>query len=184
MRNAYGARKPVPSKHDQAKSRALMKDVYVKELADRTPSGRKALGEKLIDQAAKSGDSPSDQFVLLFGAVQAGEEAAELPVCFRAADQLGETYEVEAASILRDAALKMTFKPGPSADISDNLNIGLGLLDRLLESEDFDAATRLVKALQSLTQKDPAMRELFSSAKSRWIPSEPRKRNTPTACRS
>ncbi len=37
--------RPVPPKPDQAHSRSLLKEVYAKELADRSPSARKAPGK-------------------------------------------------------------------------------------------------------------------------------------------
>ena len=78
------ARLPVPAKADQARSRALLKEVYAKQIYDRSIAGRKKLARTLLDDAPKMADSPIDRFVLLVGAIEASNEAADLEsLCFQ-----------------------------------------------------------------------------------------------------
>src|SRR5262249_15135681 len=86
------ARRPVPDRSAQVRSRKLFKDVFAKELADRSASGRRALATKLLAEAEKSSDIAPDHFVLLIGATDAAREGNDLPLCLRASDQLANTY--------------------------------------------------------------------------------------------
>src|SRR5207244_2586909 len=86
-------RRPIPQKADQTRSRTIFRQAFVKELADRSPTGRRALTERLLAEGARAADNPSDQFVLFAGAHEAAREAGSLPLCFRAADLMADAFE-------------------------------------------------------------------------------------------
>ncbi len=65
-----------------------------------------------MSAASAASDNPTDQFVLLVGAMKAGEEGADLPVCVEAAEQLGAIYSVSLAALIHDAALRIKLKSG------------------------------------------------------------------------
>jgi formylglycine-generating enzyme required for sulfatase activity len=147
---------PVPAKADLARSGKLMTDVFAADLADHTIHGRRALGQKLLSEAAKYDASPVDKFVLLGGAIAAGNEGGDLRVCFDAADRLAAAFKVDAQGIKTDAALKMA----PSAYASnpvENVKSGLEVLDQLVSGEDFSTAGRLATLLQPFASKDAAL---------------------------
>jgi len=133
-----------------------MKDVFATELADRSVRGRRAFSQKLLSEAGKYDANPVDKFVLLGGAIAAGEEGGDLRACFTAADQLAAAFQVDAQGVKADAALKMP----PSAYASDpveNVKAGLELLDRLVSAEDFANAARLATLLQPFASGDDAL---------------------------
>lgn len=83
-------RRPVPSKAEQAATRKVLKEVFAEQLADRSISARQKLTEALTGQAGKSAERPVEQFVLLGAAMDAGAEAANLPLAFEAGDLMAE----------------------------------------------------------------------------------------------
>jgi hypothetical protein len=154
---AVAARRPVPGKADQAKSRTLFKQVFAKELADRAPAARRALAAKLLDEAAKVADVPADQFVLLAGAADAAREGGDLNLCARAADALATAYDVDPLAVKADAATKIALRADPPAVAADNCRAGLALVDELAAAEDYAAAARLLAALRPVAASDPAL---------------------------
>jgi serine/threonine protein kinase len=143
------ARRPIPDKAAQFKSRKLFEEVFKKELADRSFAGRRALAERLMTEAAKAESVPADQFLLLVGAADAAIEASDLPLCFKAADELSTVYDVDGVRVKGDLALKTTFRTIPAAVASENCSAGLKLVEQLVAAEDYATASRLLTALRS-----------------------------------
>ena len=59
------SRLPVPTKEAQAKSEALIRNIFKTEIADRSPQVRRDFAEKLKTQAEATQDDPAGCFVLL-----------------------------------------------------------------------------------------------------------------------
>jgi len=150
------ARQPVPAAAEQAKSRKLMSEAFAKELADSSPAARRALARKLLEEAAKLSNAPSDQFVVLGGAIQSALEAADLPLALEAADQMSDTFDLDGLAVKASVALKLL--PKSYAANAANVPAGLGLLDPLESAEDFTAASRLVTILEQVPAVDPSVR--------------------------
>jgi hypothetical protein len=141
-------RRPIPSAADQAKSRKLFREIFAADLADRSAPARRALGTKLLQQAATLAAAPADAFVLLVGATDAGREAGDLSLSCRAADSLGESYEVDALRVKSDVAMKMALRGDSAATAADNCRTGLKLADELVAAEDDATALRLLQLLR------------------------------------
>jgi hypothetical protein len=144
-------RRSIPEKAEQARCRKLFKEVFANDLADRSIVARRALGIKLLDEAMKMTDSPTDEFVLLVGATDASREAGDLRVLMRAADKLATLYEVDGARLTLDAIPKMNLRADAPATSTENCRAGLELVNRLVESEDYAGASRLLASLRSLS---------------------------------
>ncbi len=86
----------------------MLKEVYVKELADKTPPARKALAGRFIEDAEKSSNAPADEFVLLSGAIQAAQEASDLTLSFQAVDAMARDFTVEASTLKAQSLLKLS----------------------------------------------------------------------------
>ena len=151
------SRRPVPPGPDLARSRTLLKQAYAEELKDPLPAARLKLAQKLIDVAAKTVDTPSDQFVLLGGAVTAAQEAKSLPLCVKAGDLLAAGYRVDGLGVKATAALNMTLRGDTAAASQDNVRAGLDLVGQLIDAGDFPTASRLCTAL-AIAAADPAMK--------------------------
>lgn len=140
----------VPGRDEQARSRKAFKELFAKELADRSAAARRVLAAKLLDQAVKITDAPTDQFVLLMGASDAGKDGGDLRVCMRAAEALAASYDVDGPRIAFDAASKMNLRSDSPAVSAENCRAGLELVDKLVEDEDYLGATHLLSSLRSI----------------------------------
>lgn len=141
------ARREVPSKADRTTSRTMLKQVYVKELADKTPPARKALAGKFIEDAEKSSNAPADEFVLLSGAIQAAQEASDLPLSFQAVDAMARDFSVEASALKAQSLLKLSSRQLAS-NHAENLRVGLALMDELEGAGDYVQAEKVGTALE------------------------------------
>jgi hypothetical protein len=160
---APAPRQRVPGVADQAKSRKLMEAAFSKELVDGSPSARRALARKLLDEAVKMPDAPADQFVVLGGAIQSAIEAADLPLALEAANQMADSFDLDGLSVKASAALKMPAKS--YAANAANVPAGMALLEPLESAEDFAAASRLVTVLEQVPRADPLLRSLPARAR-------------------
>ena len=88
-------RHPIPSVGEQAKSRAMMNAVYAEALKDHTSGGRQKLISTLYEALPRMIDTPSDEFLVLAGLLNAAKDASDLPGVVRAADLLAERFEVD-----------------------------------------------------------------------------------------
>lgn len=147
-------RRAVPAGAEQAKSRKLFKDVFAAELADRSPAARRALATKLLGKAGEMGDAPSDQFVLLVGAAQAGREGSDLPLSLRAADQLAARYEVDPLPFKSDVALKTPLKADAPDRTVANARACLELVAQFAAAEDYATANRLLVSARPAANTD------------------------------
>lgn len=144
---AGATRREIPSKADRTRSRSLLKEVYRKELDDRSLPARKALADKFLNEASHSSNAPSDEFVLLSGAIQAAEDASDLSLSFAAADAMGRDFEVDATGL--KAVIVLNISPRQYATHrAENQSVGLELLDALENSGDYAQAERVGIVLQ------------------------------------
>lgn len=148
-RPTTGQRRSIPTPADLATSHNLFREVYAADLANRSAAGRRALATKLLDQARTIGNAPSDEFVLLLGAIDAAKEASDLALVSRAANALAEAFEVDGLKIESDAALEMSLRADSAAITSANCRSGIELVDQLAAAEDFSTAVRLLRNLQT-----------------------------------
>ena len=134
-----------------------MKEVYAKELSDRTATARRALAQKLLDQAAKTDDNPADQFVLIVGAIEAAREGGNLGTGFRAAELMAERYAADELAVKVDTALKAAAAPDTAA-AAENVRAGVALLDSLEAAGDYTDAVRVGAVLPKFAATDPSLR--------------------------
>jgi formylglycine-generating enzyme required for sulfatase activity len=144
----------VPAKGDLARSGRLMTELFAAELADHSIPGRRALCRKLLSEASKYDANPVDKFVLLGGAMAAGEEGGDLAACFSAADQLAAGFQVDALRLKADAALKTPLS-GYASNPTVNVKTGMEILDQLISAEDFATAVRLTGLWHPFASNDP-----------------------------
>jgi hypothetical protein len=143
------SRRPVPAPAAQAKSRKLFKELYAKELSDKSPAARRALAEKLLSQAASVSDAPADEFVLLVGATQAGKEASDFAISCQAADTLAEVYDLDGLRYKTDLAMKISLRGATPSATTQNCTTALRVVDELLADGDDIAAMRLLQSLRA-----------------------------------
>ncbi|HWE96322.1 MAG TPA: NPCBM/NEW2 domain-containing protein [Tepidisphaeraceae bacterium] len=89
---------PIPASNEQAKARKMFKDVYSRQLADQSGSGRQAIARQLLADAAKITDAPIDRFVLLTGARRAALDAGDVEMAISSDEELCKSFAVDARS--------------------------------------------------------------------------------------
>ena len=158
--SAPPSRRPIPDKSDQAHSRSLLKAAFAKQLKDRSIEGRKKLAQSLLDEVPKTSDNPSDQYVLLGGAIEASKDGGVLPLCFQAADTMASKYEVNGFNVKIEAALRVNLRGDSSVTTGENVRAAMELVDPLLAAEDFPTALRILTLARSAAAGDAALASL------------------------
>lgn len=153
---ANAQRRSIPAKSAQSRSRRLFKDIYAKELADQSSQGRLTLARTLLQEAGKVANVPSDQFVLLLGAYEAGRDAASLGLCMEAADALADGYDVDALKLKADVAASLVPRANATAN-AENCREALPLLDELIAAEDYSTVANLATALRPMASSEPSL---------------------------
>ncbi|HWE93766.1 MAG TPA: NPCBM/NEW2 domain-containing protein [Tepidisphaeraceae bacterium] len=151
----------VPDTADQAQSRKLFKQAFSGELKDHSPTGRRTLAAKLLTEADKVADNPCDRFVLLVGACDAAAEGGDLRLAGRAAETAATLYEVDAAHLSANAALKSPLKISTPEQASEAVDGGLELESTLVRAGDYSTAARLLAALEPMAVRDPRLGPLL-----------------------
>jgi hypothetical protein len=151
------ARLPVPAAAERQKAGKAVAEIYAAEMADASPSAARALAVHLLSDARKTSNPPVDQFVLLFGALQAAEDAKDLPLCFSVIDALAGRFDLDAIRFRTRSAWKTAIKADSVSQTSANCRIGIVLFDQLLASDNFSAASRLIGMLKASAKVDPAL---------------------------
>lgn len=148
------ARSPVPGSEERDASRKLMREIFARELADRSSPARRALARRLLDEADKATDKPADRYVLLGGAFEAAKESGNLPICVEAAKSMTSAFAVDSLSLLGEAAEK-TLPNTPPAEAQENTRVALAILDDLAEAGDLARCDRIGLALRQ-SIRDPS----------------------------
>ncbi len=152
-----GGMRSIPSKADLERSSKLLKEAFTQQLADKTLPARRNLAAILLQEAGKASDNPSDQYTLLFGAVNAAREAASLRLVISAADETAKIYAVAPLQMKIKAALNMPLKADTASNTIDNVLSGLELIDGCVASEDYVTANKLCNLLRPPSAADPAL---------------------------
>jgi hypothetical protein len=152
------ARRAIPTRPEQAPVRKLMKEVFAAQLADRTPPARRKLAATLLEESEKAKSVPVDQFVLTAAAIDSALEAGDVPLAFRAADRLADSYDVDALQTKIAAAGKFDARSAPAGTAAENVAAGLSLVDELTAAEDYAGASKLCGVVQTWAAADAALR--------------------------
>lgn len=150
--------RPTPSKAELSTSRKLLREVFAKQLEDKTTRGRRALAAQLLDEAHKASETPPDNYALLSAAYEAAKEGQDLDLCLRATNNLTDLYGADMIAFRVDAALAIGFKGDGPAAVAANQSEGFRLIAELIAFEEFTAAARVCRAMQAGAGADPVYR--------------------------
>ena len=102
---------------------------------------------KLLDEARRCADKPTDQYVLLAAARQAALEAKDLHLSFKAVDALAAAFEVDAPVIKALAVANGGLKAETNTTTWDNCRAVLQVFDQLVAAGEYDVAAKLTVPL-------------------------------------
>ncbi|MGD0088388.1 MAG: hypothetical protein ABSE73_00530, partial [Planctomycetota bacterium] len=145
------ARLPVPPEaalEDSLKDlRKTLKDDYSKKVAERAE-----LARKLLKNGRETKDDPIFQFAALQEARDVGSAAGDIETAFAAVEALAGTFDVDGAGMragVLGAASKAALTP---EDAEKAVNIGLGVLDQLGKSLQYETASKLLAPLDAIAR--------------------------------
>jgi serine/threonine protein kinase len=139
----------VPDEASLAVAEKEVKELYKAEYAKKQPAQRQALAARLLQDGLETKDKPAARYVMLRESRDLAVTAGDLPLALRAAEEMSNSFTVSIwglkASALEVYAGLVTL---PVARV--NLaTLALGMADEAEESEDYEAAERLVKVAQT-----------------------------------
>ena len=143
-RRAGPLRPPVPDADALAKAERLFQEVYgQRREAAQTAEERLALARELLDEAAKIGNEPAGNFVLLQNARQVAAQAADARVALDAADRLIQAFEVDPMETKVECLSAVAESAKLSAQRRPLARAAFSLVDAAVEEGNFEAAIQL-----------------------------------------
>ncbi len=156
-------RKPVPAEPALAAAEKLVKDVFGAEYAKTEPTDRRALAQKLFEQAQDTMDNIAARYVLFREAIKLAGKAGDFHLAFHAADVLAAEFAISSAKLKLPAA--ETAVSHVSADNAKELAaLLLAITYDAVMSDDYESAARILKAADTAARKSKNLR-LFSKVK-------------------
>lgn len=133
-------RKAVPAAEAQAKSLALVKEIFRTEYASRRAEEQRAFAKKLLEQALQTKDDPTSQYVLLKEAIAMAAKGGDVKVAFSACGELAERFEVALIGEQIAAAGPLATLALEPDDRKLLFDACLDMVDGAVATDDFDAA--------------------------------------------
>jgi hypothetical protein len=96
------ARKPIPEKAAQRQAEKLIRDIFKKEFAERSTEARKALAQKLLQQASQTTDDEAARFVLLREARDLGVKVGDAEIIVKAVESMAGEFDVNGVKMKKD----------------------------------------------------------------------------------
>jgi|SRR5579862_1068683 len=152
-------RSPIPDAARQHEAEKVVKDLFKEQYGKKTPADRRALGLQLLEQAAKSQDDPSAQWVLLREAQDSAVQAAEVKLAFQAIELSAQVFDVDPLP-LKNAAItaigKSAKMPAENAALAE---ASRALIDELVRADQYDPADKAAAAAVQFARKsnDPSI---------------------------
>ena len=157
------ARWAVPTKAEQAKSRALIFTIFAEPMNDHSSAGKRKLVSELFRALPSVENSPVDQFTLLTQIVKAARDTSDLNSVVLATDLLSYRFEISSISIKSQALIDMSLNNSLPEINHANLVCGLVLLRQFITAQDVTSASRLATELRPLASVDKPMQTIFQS---------------------
>jgi hypothetical protein len=146
-------RAKVPDADAQAKSLAVIKDLFKEEFAKKKPADMLELSDKLLKQALETKDDPASQYVLYREAVNLAAGAGETEKALAAVEEFAKAFQISApelkAGVFEKAATGAKTAEANRALAEDVLQA----VAEAIAADDFDNADRLIKVGESAAKK-------------------------------
>jgi WD40 repeat protein len=147
------AKLPVPDEATLKKLTEEIQDTYKAGFASKDPDELTNLYEKLFQRGLKPSEPPERRYAFLVEASDAAARAGDPLRSINALNELGKRYDV-ATLPLKAGALQQAMKETRTRSASEAvLGTSLFVLTEAIESDDYDAAERLVNSAEGATRK-------------------------------
>lgn len=135
-------RVPVPDPAVLKDAEKAVRDHFKAEYEKKTLPGRLGLVQALLALAAKSGDEPSVQWVLLREAQEVAFQIFDVPLAFRAADEASRIFLVEGRALKSEGVAAVSKLAKGDAELTALAKAQLLLADEGAASDDFEFAEK------------------------------------------
>lgn len=144
----------VPLSTDQETSMELVKEVFKDDYAKlKQPEEKLTLAGKLFQQAVKSLDDPTGQYVMLREALRLAIDAGDPSALEKSAAALTTSFDLDEFNTLADSFDELLNKTRPTAVNKTVAESALAAVDRAVEAEEFVKAARLGKIALEAARK-------------------------------
>lgn len=147
-------RLPVPAKDVQAKSRALILEIFKDDLAGATEAAAQAkLATYLLQQGKESKDEPGNRFVLYSYAHELAARAGDAPLAMLAVDELARAFEVHVLELKATALAQATAATQSKEAGKAIVDMVLPLIADAVDADDYDVALKLAHVAEDAAKK-------------------------------
>jgi hypothetical protein len=141
----------MPTTQELATVRALLAEVYARELGDSTAAGKRNLANKLYEVAKETTDAPADRYELLSEAAQLAGSAGDSTLAMFVAGVLSEEYASGSAADVLAATLggRVGVEGLPEWEIQNLLRVCVTVAEAAASKGDASAAEALLNVLKA-----------------------------------
>jgi hypothetical protein len=147
------ARRDIPDAKAQAAMEKLVRELYAKEYADHAPAARRKLAAKLLDQADRTQNDPTAQYVLWKEAADLACQGGDSLAALRALTLMDRDFQINGLQ-LKEAALRQVLRsirlPQQARDTAEQAML---LADDAELNQDEPSAERLDGLAQAAANK-------------------------------
>jgi hypothetical protein len=160
------ARLPIPDKKAQADADKAIRELFHEGYAKRSPADKRALCQKLLEQAESTTDDTTALYTLLRNAMDLAIEAADAEQLAKAADAIGAKFEADQVALKVDGIARSTTAVSTAELARPMTQASLTLIDEVVAKERFDLLDRLATPT-TLAARKSGDAELASQAQTR-----------------
>jgi WD40 repeat protein len=149
-----GKKQPAPGKEAQAKSLALVLDIFKEDLHNaKEPESKSKLAAYLLQQAKESKDDATNRYVLCIEAAALASSAGDAPLALSSLDELAKDFAVDVWK-LKAVALANAADQSPSKETSKTqVDLLLPLIHEAVEADNHDIAATLARIAEVAARK-------------------------------
>jgi hypothetical protein len=143
---ALDKRAAVPHEDSQKEAAKLIKDLFRDDFTKAgTPAGKQALAKKMLEQGVQTKENAVQQYVLFQQARELATSAVDGELAFRAIDEMGSAFQVDAAELKADVLGDFVKKARLPAEHKSLADRALALIDEAVAEGNFTLATEVGK---------------------------------------
>ncbi len=149
-----GEKAPVPDAAAQAEALKIIAEIFEEQWSGAKTSAQKtALAEKMVEQAAKTGNDPTGQFVLLRVARDVATQAGDVTTAFAAIEMLDRGFVVDAVKMKTDALFTAANSIVRTEHAKAAASESIALVRAAMAQDDYPVAEQLLRVGQAAARK-------------------------------
>ena len=155
---------PIPEPGAQGEALTLLRELFADEFrkAETSPTAAKELAAELVKQADQmrgktTPDDIASRYVLLIEAVGLSAGVRDFPSALAAADELAQSYQIDATGLKLDLLADAARDPGDAGSVEALVRTVFALSDSALYTGDLPGAAALLSQADALARKSKSV---------------------------